>query len=92
MTKFWGIPTFQVPLNTKCDVRNTHCLSLCLFGCICSSLAPEPLEGFCSYSIYKSLLMNTNIPARKVGTNQMSLKQQLGDFSKMFLTIIINFI
>jgi hypothetical protein len=53
---------------------------------MCTSQAPEHLDGFCSYSVFKSLsfigqcLVSLNFPALKLKALQMIRKTQNADF------------
>jgi hypothetical protein len=55
---FLRIYTFSVPLNMIKWVLKFH-LFVYMYVCMCPSLVPEWLDGFYSYSIFKSLTVRS---------------------------------
>jgi hypothetical protein len=60
---------FSTPECKRMSGMPPLCLSVCLSRCMPAQLAPERLDGFCSYSVFNNLsiiclsLVNTNILA-----------------------------
>lgn len=68
-----------------------------MYVCMCALLAPEWLDEFYSYSVFKSLSIidqcpvNMDILTPKIEALQMNPKNQIAVFTSMALMILIKF-
>jgi hypothetical protein len=83
ISRFWRVNIFWIPWTRKCGFWN-----LSFRSCVhtWSLLAPEWLEGLCSYSVLKRLCIigqcsvSVNVLARKMGVFQVDPNTQIGYF------------